>query len=450
MGGNTANGAVYSHGGGIFAGGTVSIVRTSVSGNTVNGDGSRGGGISAGGAVTLEASMVSGNSVVGTPAGGGGVFSGSLVTMSNSTVAGNHSDGNGGGVATYDAVDIVNSTITDNTAGLSGGGAWIYGGISAVHNSTIGESTIYDNRALANGGSIFVRAGTLYLNETIVSSDVAGLLGSAIIPRFSLIGYNAGSGLAEAPIGSPDANGNLIGGPQHGFVDPKLGPLVFNGGPAFLDGSRLLTLALLPGSPAIDAGDPSPVAGVNGVPANDERGAPFGRVFGGRIDMGAVESQPNPLPGDYNFNGIVDAADYSVWRDTLGSTTDLRADGTASGVVDVKDFFVWKENFGATLGGGASEEAGTVQSLGLPPSASVPRSPEAASVAGAGAEALAESVGRGAEGVVASGMVSPVVRTALSPAVRLALGVPRVVRDDALLIWLADRANVVARPVEGM
>ena len=33
------------------------------------------------------------------------------------------------------------------------------------------------------------------------------------------------------------------------------------------------------------------------------------------------------LPGDYNFDGIVDAADYTVWVDTKGSTTDLRADG---------------------------------------------------------------------------------------------------------------------------
>ena len=37
------------------------------------------------------------------------------------------------------------------------------------------------------------------------------------------------------------------------------------------------------------------------------------------------------ITGDYNGNGIVDAADYTVWRDTLGSTTDLRANGDNSG-----------------------------------------------------------------------------------------------------------------------
>ena len=92
----------------------------------------------------------------------------------------------------------------------------------------------------------------------------------------------------------------------------------------------------------------------------DQRGEPFTRVHGGRIDIGAVEWQPNPLPGDYNFNGTVDAADYSVWRDTLGSTTDLRADGSGNGLVDEDDYTVWKTNFGHTLGSGS----GAVYALG--------------------------------------------------------------------------------------
>ena len=47
----------------------------------------------------------------------------------------------------------------------------------------------------------------------------------------SLIGDSTGSGLTEAPVGSPDSNGNLIGGPIHGVIDPKLGPPAKNGGP---------------------------------------------------------------------------------------------------------------------------------------------------------------------------------------------------------------------------
>ena len=55
---------------------------------------------------------------------------------------------------------------------------------------------------------------------------------------------------------------------------------------------------------------------------------------GHSLDIGALEQRPNPLPGDYNFNGVVDAADYIVWRKSLGSTNDLRADGDGNGSVD--------------------------------------------------------------------------------------------------------------------
>src|SRR4029077_2598990 len=105
--------------------------------------------------------------------------------------------------------------------------------------------------------------------------------------------------------------------------------------------------ALLPASPAINAGDPAAVPLTGTTPQFDERGTPFQRVVAARIDMGALETQPNPLAGDYNFDGIVDAADYSVWEDTSSSTNDLRADGDANGSVDSGDFNFWKTRFGS-------------------------------------------------------------------------------------------------------
>jgi hypothetical protein len=60
------------------------------------------------------------------------------------------------------------------------------------------------------------------------------------------------------------------------------------------------------------------------------------------------------LPGDYNNNGIVDAADYVVWRKMLGQTgTGLAADGNNYGVVNPADFDVWRAHFGETVGSGA-------------------------------------------------------------------------------------------------
>ena len=53
------------------------------------------------------------------------------------------------------------------------------------------------------------------------------------------------------------------------------------------------------------------------------------------------------LVGDYNGDGAVDAADYTVWRDSFGSTTNLAADGDNSGVVDENDLDVWRSRYGA-------------------------------------------------------------------------------------------------------
>lgn len=56
---------------------------------------------------------------------------------------------------------------------------------------------------------------------------------------------------------------------------------------------------------------------------------------------------PSSLDGDYNDDGIVDAADYTVWRDNLGQSVTLPGDTTPGTVVQA-DYDVWKNNFGAT------------------------------------------------------------------------------------------------------
>src|SRR4029079_8361325 len=54
------------------------------------------------------------------------------------------------------------------------------------------------------------------------------------------------------------------------------------------------------------------------------------------------------LPGDYNRNGTVDAADYVVWRNTLGTSRPnySGADGNGNGVVDQNDHAIWRAHFG--------------------------------------------------------------------------------------------------------
>ena len=55
------------------------------------------------------------------------------------------------------------------------------------------------------------------------------------------------------------------------------------------------------------------------------------------------------LAGDYNHDDRVDAADYVLWRKTVGSTSTFAADGTGDKVVDLADYNVWRHNFGLTV-----------------------------------------------------------------------------------------------------
>ena len=71
------------------------------------------------------------------------------------------------------------------------------------------------------------------------------------------------------------------------------------------------------------------------------------------------------LPGDYNQNGTVDAADYTVWRDNLGgagSTLGVHRDPANTGVVSVADYNSWKAHFGQTAGAGSGATAGLLSS----------------------------------------------------------------------------------------
>ncbi len=72
----------------------------------------------------------------------------------------------------------------------------------------------------------------------------------------------------------------------------------------------------------------------------------------------AVTSSPL---SDYNGNGVVDAADYVVWRNTLGSTTNLLANGDdtgpSAGIIDQADYAVWRTNFGNTAAAAGSGSA---------------------------------------------------------------------------------------------
>jgi hypothetical protein len=81
----------------------------------------------------------------------------------------------------------------------------------------------------------------------------------------------------------------------------------------------------------------------------------------GRGDVYRISARTSTEAGDYNQDGVVNAADYSVWRNSLGSivTAGTSADGNKNGQVDNGDYTIWKSFYGRTVGasGAASSTA---------------------------------------------------------------------------------------------
>jgi hypothetical protein len=75
------------------------------------------------------------------------------------------------------------------------------------------------------------------------------------------------------------------------------------------------------------------------------------------------------IAGDYNADGRVNAADYVVWRKTVGSMSHLAADGNADGLVDHLDYQVWRGHFSETAAAGAFRNPGADQLVPEPVSA---------------------------------------------------------------------------------
>ncbi len=94
------------------------------------------------------------------------------------------------------------------------------------------------------------------------------------------------------------------------------------------------------------------VGQISGISGNVDRD-----VFNGSLPQLAAGFVPGFLAGDYNGDNVVDASDYTKWRDTMGQTVKLGlgADGNFNGVIDAGDYAVWKSAFGtAGVGSGSA------------------------------------------------------------------------------------------------
>jgi hypothetical protein len=162
------------------------------------------------------------------------------------------------------------------------------------------------------------------------------------------------------------------------------------------------------------------------------------------VDFGNQYVPPPPLLGDYNLNGVVEMADYSMWRNTLGQSgipLYHGADGSGNGVIDRADYRVWKEHFGDTLpsgGGGAiaedpAQEGAATYSTAIVVSSAPAESTSVASVqTGSPAAVVPFAIsGQATQPLLRDGAVSRPIATAASADQR----------DDALLAWLSSYVN---------
>ena len=190
-------------------------------------------------------SILRGNSSEGA---GGGIRAGGVVTVTRSTLSGNSAQSGGGGLALPfgGMVTVTESTLSANSAGFGGGLANYPNG-----EMTVLGCTLAGNHTSGTGGGIIQIGGPFTVRNTLVAGNSAGvspdLNGTLISQGHNLIGDGTG--------GSGFAGTDLVGTASNP-IDPLLGPLANNGGPtptrALLQGSPALDAGDNSGAPDTD------------------------------------------------------------------------------------------------------------------------------------------------------------------------------------------------------
>jgi len=285
-------------GGAIFTEGDLTLASSVVTQSQVKaiGAAAHGGGIYVHGDLDAAYSMISYNTTYAGPinggVGGGAVVAGTaLVRHSTFFYNGAYAVG---GLYTYGDVTLDSSTIAYNGASHAAGMRAIYFTGSPV--ATIVNSTIANNQSVATVGGLNLIIPAKIFNSTIAFNNAFNGLGGILMSNYTLelestiiannIGFNVPDDFAVyGPVVTTGANNLVVASsaplpPDTIPDDPMLGTLGANGGPT-------MTIPLLAGSPAIDAGNDTANL------TTDQRGLGYPRIAGANPDIGAFEIEGN-------------------------------------------------------------------------------------------------------------------------------------------------------------
>jgi hypothetical protein len=290
------NSVIYSNtavninnwGGGIYNSGALTITHSGVLSNATGNSNAYGGGMYNQGPLWIVDSTFAGNSTFAGPSSpgyGGGLFTaGYTATVVNSTFSGNTGVLGGGIYKGGYPLVVINSTLSGNNSTASGGGLYAASGDTGLFNVTITQNMANsDNFAGGEGGGV-ANGGSG--NLTFVNSIIAHNFVIITMHPFPQLNNDdcAGTIISQGHnlLYARDAGYCTVIG-SYGPDDPLLGPLQDNGGPT-------LTHALLPGSPAINGGNPGGCTdNVGALITTDQRGHPRPTPGSGLCDIGAFE-----------------------------------------------------------------------------------------------------------------------------------------------------------------